>query len=327
MLNLFEVNRIYHNIILYKQRGAIAMPASKKAFKFQYCFINVVDSNKKIPEKFNFAAFFEKFIGLPKSSRTISLHDYKAKIERFSQAEDRFVHICFVKMIDKAMPKKALEDERDSLNIEFKDDEYLGFDAHMLYDMNNKVAMIQRTRESLSIQNISIYLNEFAHKLSILNKNQIIEIQPITDTNTLSSKSKIKKLNIRFGNIENIRTDDTNNILQILKAFNKFSAKYGEITLSVGRSKNTLDNSEVTDTIQIVKELKEKYDNCISGAKIAYVENDISFCYDLFDDVMNDVGYIEIVPREPINYDNVEYEMLQLYRNKLPHLNSVIGYK
>lgn len=84
-----------------------------------------------------------------------------------------------VKMIDTAMPKKVYEDDRESLDIEFKDDEYLGTDVHMLYDIHNKVLMVQRTRSSLSISCISAYLNEFAHKLKSLNDNQVLEIEPI----------------------------------------------------------------------------------------------------------------------------------------------------
>lgn len=53
----------------------------------------------------------------------------------------------------------------------------------------------------------------------------------------------------------------------------------------------------------------------------------MSFCYDLFDDIMNDIGYIYVAPRTSIKFEDVEIEMLRLYTNKLPALNHLIGYK
>lgn len=300
---------------------------AKKDFKFQYYFINVFDGDKKQQTLFNFAPFITKFLGLSKSNHVININDFKAKIEKIGQVQERFIHINFVKMIDKALPKKVYADDRESLDIEFKDDEYLGTDVHILYDMNNKVLMIQKTRESLSIQNIAYYLNEFAHKLKLLDNNQVIDILPIYDGKILSANSIIKKIDLRFANIENVKSNEYNNMLQILSVFNKFNAISGCITMSVGRTRKELDNGEVMDAVKIVKQLKETYKNCVSSAKVSYVENDNSFSYDLFDDIMNDIGRIEVSPRESIKFEDVESEMLRLYNKKLPHLNNVIGYK
>lgn len=302
------------------------MAEKRKEFKFQYCFINTVDGESKQCFRFGFAEFIKEFLELSKGTTILPLHDYKAKIEKISQSENRYIHICMVKMIDTAMPKKVYEDDRESLDIEFKDDEYLGTDVHMLYDTHNKVLMVQRTRASLSIQNISAYLNEFAHRCKLLKENQILEIEPICDKKILSSQSIIKKIDIRFGNIETVPMDENSNIFQIIRTFNKFNAVSGCVALSVGRTKGKLDNDEIIDAVKIVKELKKTYQNCITGAKITYIENDISFCYDLFDDIMNDIGYIYVTPRTSIKYDDVETEMLRLYGNKLPILNNIIGY-
>ncbi len=300
---------------------------AKKDFKFQYCFIYAFDNVKKKRTFFDVAPFITKFIELSKSDRVLDIYDFKAKIENIKQIQERFIHLNFVKMIDKGLPKKVFDDDRDSLDIDIKDDEYLGTDAHILYDMNNKVLMLQRTRESLSIQNISCYLNEFAHILKLLNNNQVLDILPIYDNKVLSDNSVVKKIDVKFANIESIKPDGYNNMLQILKIFNKFNAISGCITMSVGRTKKELDNHEVMDAVEIVKKLKRTYKNCISGAKLSYVENDNSFTYDLFDNVMNDIGRIEVSPRESIKFDEVENEMLRLYYKKLPHLNNVINYK
>lgn len=303
------------------------MSEKRKEFKFHYCFINIFDCENKKRFRFRFSEFIREFLQLPKVETILPLHDYKAKIEKVSQSDNRYIHICMVKMIDTAMPKKVYEDDRESLDIEFKDDEYLGTDVHMLYDTHNKVLMVQRTRASLSISVISAYLNEFAHKFKLLNDNQALEIEPICDKKILSSQSIVKKIDIRFGNVETVPTDENNNIFQIINTFNKFNAISGGVTLSVGRTKGKLDNNEIADTVKIVKNLKETYQNCITGAKITYIENDISFCYDLFDDVINDIGYIYVAPRTSIKFEDVEAEMLRLYVNKLPKLNNIIGYK
>ena len=298
---------------------------TKKSFKFQYCIIRRYDESNNEKAQFEFTPFITKFLNLPKNEYVIDICDYKAKIEKINQIQKRYIHISFVKMVDKALPKKVFADERDSLDIEMKDDEYLGTDVHIIYDTDNGVLMLQKTRESLSIANISCYLNEFAHKLNLLNESQVIEILPIYDTNTLSPKSIVKKIDIRFANIEEIKYSEYNNIWQMFDTFNKFNAISGCITMSVGRTKNKLNNDEIMSAINIVKQLKSKYHNCISGAKISYVEGDNTFSYDLFDDVMNDIGYIDVSPRESIKFEDVETEMLKLYNKKLPHINYVIS--
>lgn len=295
----------------------ITMSEKRKEFKFHYCFINIIDCESKNCFRFGFAEFIKEFLKLPKATTILPLRDYKAKIEKISQIENRYIHICMFKMVDTAMPKKVYEDDRECLDIEFKDDEYLGTDVHMLYDTHNKILMVQRTRASLSIPVISAYLNEFAHRFNLLNDNQALEIEPICDKKILSPQSIVKKIDIRFGNIETVPTNENNNIFQIISTFNKFNAVSGCVTLSVGRTKGKLNSDEIVDTVKIVKKLKETYNNCITGAKITYIENDISFCYDLFDDIINDIGYIHVTPRTSIKFDDIESEMLKLYWNKL----------
>ena len=127
---------------------------------------------------------------------------------------------------------------------------------------------------------ISYYLNEFSHRLKLLGNDQVIDINPIYDDKVLSDNSIVKKIDVRFANIENVQSNDYNNMSQILSFFNKFNAISGCITMSVGRTKK-LDKDEVMDAVQIVKQLKETYKNCVSSAKISYIENDNSFAYDL----------------------------------------------
>lgn len=299
---------------------------SKKAFKFNYFFIKVYNGETEKYEWFRFAEFVAKFLDLSNAERVIDIYDYKAKIEGISQIQERFIHINLVKMTDKAFPKKVFDDERASLDIEFENDEYLGTDVHMLYDMNNKVLMLQRTRESLSEKNISCYINEFAHKINILSDKEVLEILPIYDTNNISSNSIVKKIDIRFANVENAKVAKHNNISQLLKLFNKFNAISGTITMSVSRKKQALNADEVMNAVKTVEELKSTYKDCVSGAKLSYVENDVSYSLDLFDDIMKDIGQVEVNPRESIKFEEIESEMMRIYFKKLPHLNSVIGY-
>lgn len=81
---------------------------AKKDFKFQYCFINIFDKNTNQQKLFNFAPFITEFLKLPKGNRVINIYDFKAKIEKIGQIQERFIHINFVKMTDKALPKKYM---------------------------------------------------------------------------------------------------------------------------------------------------------------------------------------------------------------------------
>ncbi len=285
---------------------------------------------KKKEKLFDFAKFISEFYQLPKAERTIDVYDYKAKVEEIKKIQERYIHISLFKMSDKISTRKAFIDGREPINIEMNPDEYLGSDVHMIYDTHNRVLMVQRTRESLSISTISAYFNEFAHKLSALHDDQVLEIQPIYDNKVLTACSRVKKIDLRFANIENVNLPEGTGLSQMLNFFNRFRGISGSVTIGIGRSskKTTrLDNGEINNTVTALKELKKNYNTCISSARISYTENDTSFLYDLFDDILNDIGEIDIIPRIPLNFIEIENLMLRLYNKKVPYINNVIKYK
>ena len=56
------------------------------------------------------------------------------------------------------------------------------------------------------------------------------------------------------------------------------------------------------------------------------MEEGHSFMYDLFDDVMNDIGNIQVLPKTTIPFETIGSKMLELYNNKLPKINTIINY-
>lgn len=305
------------------------MATTTKALKFRYCMIKIQngDGSRK---NFKFAVFITKmteYLNIHHKC-SIDIKDFKAKIDRYTNVNDRYIHISMTKLSDKVIPQKSYEDDRDSQSIDISPDEYLGLDVHMIYDTAYSVLMLQISRESLSEKNIAEYINFFAHRFKMLNDDQCVFIEPIYDVNAKRSSIKPKKIEIRFANLEHVRPKKESTLSTIIDSFNRFDGISGTVTISVGRlsKKNDLNSEEISEAIDDLKDLNTNYPQCISSAKLSYTENDTSFIYDLFDNVLNDYGKITIETRSSLKYDDVEVEMLRLLTQKLPHIEKILNH-
>lgn len=296
---------------------------AKKSIKYQYFFIFQTNSGKK--QLFPFVKFITEFNNLDKDSYTIDISDYKAKVEKISKIDNRYIHVCFTKLNDKNIPKKSFADKRESLELEINSDEYIGTDVHTIYDTHNNALMVQSSRESLSVSGISYYIREFARKLGIIASNDDVEILPIYDTKSPNKECSISKIDVKFANIEKIHSPKNANINQILKTMTAFDGLTGSVCISVGRQrKHSLSNSEVLNFLSELKIIKNKNKECVPSAKISYSENDLTFVYDLFDDILNDIGYVDILPRTYLKFEDIEKNMMEIYQKRLPYLNNLI---
>lgn len=300
-----------------------------KEFKFHYCFAEMTDLTKNFPMIYSLHDFMEKLSALSPSQTIIDMGNFKAKTERIDIYEDRYIHLSLMKMTEFAMPFKVYDYDKKAEPIELDDDEYLGKDTHILYDMHNNVLMLQVTREALSDTCVQIYFNTLAHDFNLLNKQQVLEITRINDETSLNNKQKNKKIEIRFGNLENTTYYSGTFLGGIIDSFNKIGGIAGNITISTGRRSIKNFELEHDNVMQLTKELQDLRDKkveAVSSAKITYMEEGKSFIYDLFDNVMNDIGRISVLPKTSIPFDDIGKMMLELYKNKLPKINSIIKY-
>lgn len=303
------------------------MATTTKVLKFRYCMIKVQNGDESC-EVFKFADFITKmsdYLDIHHKCST-EIKDYKAKIDKYTQINSRYIHIAMTKLSDKIIPKKSYEDDRDSKSIDINPDEYLGLDVHMIYDTVSAVLMIQVSRESLSENNIAEYINFFAHRFKMLQDDQSVYIAPIYDKKIKNSSIKPKKIEIRFANLERVTPRKGSPLSKIIDSFNIFNGISGTITISVGRSskKNDLNQEEINDTIEDLNNLKTNYPQCISSARVSYTDDNASFIYDLFDNVLNDYGKITIEMRSSLKYEDVENEMIKLLIQKLPYIEKVL---
>jgi len=300
-----------------------------KMLKFQYCLVSIYDSVNETKNIYSMHEFISRLSDLPARETIMAINDFKAKTEKIVTYDNRFVHISLMKMTETAMPYKVYDDDRESESIELNDDEYLGKDTHVLYDMHNHVLMLQNTREALNMLNVNYYINQLAHDFGLINDHQVLDIEPIFDTKLYNKSSKAKKIDIRFANIENVSLSGTSTLSKIISYFNVFGGISGNITISIGRKsteKHALDYDEIKTLIDDIKELNSQNKSCFSSARLTYMEEGHSFMYDLFDDVMNDIGNIQVLPKTTIPFETIGSKMLELYNNKLPKINTIINY-
>lgn len=244
----------------------------------------------------------------------ISLHDTMGRLEELkhieSESENLDVWVLrFMKLRDENIPCKVKNHEA-AQDLDLKDDEYLGEDQFMLYDINTGIAMIQMNRYSLGIKRLS----EFIEKTGNM-ENEYVRFVPIIDINEKWRRGIIncRRIDIAFANLVRKVPKSKSPLSDIMNSYRKFHGISGHIYISIGTNrKDCLDVTEVNNLIEDIAECDE-----ITGAKLTISDDDKSGVevIDLFDNI----EYVNIVfnvpKRKIIGFDYVA-QTLSIYYGK-----------
>lgn len=146
-------------------------------------------------------------------------------------------HLSFERLRDFNLPVKS-SFERDSEPIDLEEDEYIGEEVSLLYDIANNVFIIQRNRDSLSPTALEMFLRDI-HSGYIGHASNL-ELNPILRQNVLEQilgSEQVRKINVRIDDLgqETQYEDDLSNITGEIS---RYEAASLDFTLSVGREKN-----------------------------------------------------------------------------------------
>lgn len=261
---------------------------SNRNIKFQYFVVyrQRKEGNRWIGiEKFD----IEQWISIVEReelvTKAIEMEGTKGRIEAFSYHDkEEAWTFQFMKLREDNVPSIAKENEK-AAKIPLQPDEYLGEDLYMLYDNNNKIAMVQINRFSFGVKRLEEFFTTVWNK-----ENERIRFKAVTEKYGWSpnQRRKCKSIEVSFANVQNSLDSYSDNSLgKIMNCFNKLDGVTGKIRISLGRSRReTLNIDEVNELVD-----EALRDESVNGLKLKVKDDDDRPVneIDLFDDVCSDI--------------------------------------
>lgn len=258
--------------------------------------------------EFDFISWIEYVSDNNLEKKAITLKDTKARIERIKFYENNDVWIIrFMKLREENLPYIAKENT-DAADIPLLEDEYIGEDMYMLYDINTNIAMIQSNRFSLGLSRLAELLAKSQDKT-----DERIRLFPIKRDVDLSafSKNSYRTLELGFANIVQEKAKGKSALSDILRMYGKFAGVSGTIKIGIGRSKD--ESLDVVEVDNLIAEIGN-YESVVS-AKVKIRDDDSARIevVDLMDEVFSDIITYNLEPRETIPFENAATNMIAKY--------------
>ncbi|HBW13019.1 MAG TPA: hypothetical protein DEF30_04225 [Proteiniclasticum sp.] len=299
-----------------------------KNIKFNYFqVLNNYTNGEGNPTAFSMTDWADTIDKKTLLKKHIELSKCLAKIEYISHFEISDIwKVRLHRLAEYNIPQTSKNGE-DAEDVELQEDEYLGYDCNLIYDETNGIAMIQRSKYSLSIERIEELLN----KTSFL-KDRFITIKPIMNSNNINKLIQNgKKIEISFANITNAIPETKSPLASIINSFFKLKGVAGNVTIGVGRGKDVQvvkeNNKEKIikterflgkkETIQLIDDIRSNPDIVTRGIVTLRDEEDTNVeVVDLFDDVFIDIIQFQLEQRKTLGIEYVMNEMIQTYEEK-----------
>ncbi|GLF91068.1 hypothetical protein Saga11_23270 [Bacillus safensis] len=246
--------------------------------------------------------------------RTFDYRQEQARLETtYWDPELDFYFLHFVRLRETNIPSTARATAQVE-PLELEDDEFIGEEVSALYDEMNHVLMLQRNKYSLGPEGIEEYLN-----LIWDNEEDKIHLRPICPPNVFEMarrSTEYRKINFRFADLSNIDVDQTRNrfrspIGNVFSSFERYRGINAQVTITVGNTKNSLDEETVNDTLTDIEDNAELF----SRAEIARRADDDTRVelIDLFAHKAHDFGTFRMERRETLNHEAIAEQMWKIY--------------
>lgn len=254
--------------------------------------------------------------------KEIDIYDgCKIRVEKFDFDKDYGVwSLRIMRMRDTNYPY-ILKPDEEAKPLEIGDDEYLGEDMTMLFDIENNVAMIQRNRYALGFKNL-----QKAFAKIIVDESALFDIRPISREVDISKikKDYFKSVEIKFANVKFGSADAVGGALgSIIKAYIRLGGYGGGFLVNLGRSgKKSLAKESTQKFLQEIVENQDLLSAAILRAKDAEDE-DIDI-YNLFANVYSAFIPFQLAEKMPLDYFYCVRKMLNKYLEEKDTIQNII---
>lgn len=280
--------------------------------KFDFCQIFKKKKNKREDYTLFDIELVIKQIIVQKLERTeIDVYDgCKVRIEKFEYDDKNSLWALRVLRLRDSNLSYVVKPSEEAKPIELGDDEYLGEDMTMLFDVVNNVAMIQRNRFALGFKNLQKLFQKIVNIQDL--KIEIRAISKVLDYSKIK-KDYYKSIEIRFANIHGKEIDSIGGALgTIIRTYNNFDGYGGSFCVNLGRSrKESLAKEPVKEFINSIAGNEDVLDAAILRAKDAE-DNDIDII-NLFANVFSVFIRFDIAERTSLSYEYCVRKMTEKY--------------
>jgi len=283
-----------------------------KLIKFDYCQLYYKIKRKNtVYQLFDIEVLINEISKRQLERKVIDIFDgFKVRIERFDYIENRKIWMMRILRLRDANLSFLVKPDEEAKPIELGDDEYLGEDMTMLFDVKNNVAMIQRNRFAVGFKNLQRMMQNIMQIEGIL-----IDIRPITkvvDERTIQ-RDYFKSIELRFANLKRKDTDAIGGALgAIIKAYRSLNGGGGAFVVNLGRTKReTLAKEPTKELLDSIQQHKDVLNTAILRAKDAE-DNDIDII-NLFDNIFSAFISFELPERTSLDYDYCVRKMIEKY--------------
>lgn len=294
-----------------------------RMIKFDFCQIYKKTKRKKEPYKlYDIENLINEISTRELERKEIDIYDgCKIRVENFDFNKKYCVwSLRIMRMRDTNYPY-VLKPDEEAKPLEIGDDEYLGEDMTMLFDVWNNVAMIQRNRYALGFKNL-----QKAFAKIINDESALFEIRPISREVDISKikKDYFKSVEIKFANVKIRSKDAVGGALgSIIKTYNQLGGHGGGFMVNLGKSgKKSLAKEPTQKFLQEIVENQDLLNSAILRAKNAEDE-DIDI-YNLFANVYSVFIPFQLAEKMPLDYSYCVKKMLNKYLEEKDTIQNII---
>lgn len=283
-----------------------------RVIKFDYCRLYYkIKRTHTVYQLFDVEKLIQEIQDQDLNLQIIDVYDgCKVRIEHFDYNTEKEIWSMRILRLRDANLSFIVKPDEEAKPIELGDDEYLGEDMTMLFDIKNNVAMIQRNRFSIGFANLQRMMQK------ILNIDEIlIDIRPITkelDVNVIQ-RDYFKSIEIRFANLKGKNIDSIGGSLgTIMRMYKEFDGGGGVFTVNLGRTKKkSLAKEKIRNFLCEIQDNKEVLNAAVLRAKDAE-DADVAI-YNLFDNIFSVLITFELAERTSLDYQYCVRKMIEKY--------------
>lgn len=292
-----------------------------KLIKFDFCqlYFKILKKDK-VFQLFNIEVLIKEISNQCLERKEIDVYEgFKVRIEKFDFDGENFLwRLRILRLRDNNL-SFIVKPAEEAKPIELGDDEYLGEDMTMLFDVNNNVAMIQRNRFALGFNNLKKLFQKIMKDSAIK-----IDIRPVSKEVDIKKiqKDYFKSIELRFANIKVYDPDIVGGALgAIIRTYKILDGGGGSFTVNVGRTrKKSLAKESMRNFLDEISQNEDLFNAAILKAKDAD-DNDIDVI-NLFDNVYSVFISFELAERTSLSYKECVKKMTDKY---IEHKDAILA--
>lgn len=283
-----------------------------RMIKFDYCQLYFkIKKKEPVYKLFDIEALINEISKKELERKVIDIYEgCKVRIENFGYNTQNDAWTMRVLRLRDGNLSFVVKPDEEAKPIELGDDEYLGEDMTMLFDVKNNIAMIQRNRFALGFKNLQKLMQK------ILNiEGLLIDIRPITkivDARTIQ-RDYFKSIEIRFANLRGKDIDSIGGALgTIIKTYKLLNGGGGSFVVNLGRTRReSLAKEPTRDLLDSIQQHRDVLNAAILRAKDAD-DNDVDII-NLFDNIFSAFISFELAERTSLEYCYCIKKMMDKY--------------